>query len=191
MMRRVRGRARGFTLAELMAVVAIMGVLSAIAIAAFHRRAYQSDAANAKVVIKAIAVAEEHFRAENQVYLDVSAAGDPGWYPAKTFPQMTRRTFWLTEPDAGGSTETNRWRALMPDIRGQVTSGFKCNAGLPNSPSPSLLLESGSGVTLPTANPVEPWYLIQARSDFDSDGLASYIVAASWTPEIVVVNEGE
>lgn len=190
MMRRGRGRARGFTLAELMAVVAIMGVLSAVAIAAFHRRAYQSDATNAKVVVKAIAVAEEHYRAENQVYLDVSSTGDAGWYPQKTFTQMTRRTFWRTAPDAGGDSETTKWQALMPDVRQQVTSGFKVNAGLPTA-SPSAVLDSGSGVTLPAADPVEPWYLIQARSDFDNDGVASFIVAASWTPELVVVNEGE
>jgi prepilin-type N-terminal cleavage/methylation domain-containing protein len=190
MMRRVRGRARGFTLAELMAVVAIMGVLSALAVAAFNRRAYQSDTTNAKVVVKSIAVAEEHYRAENQVYLNVSAAGDPGWYPQKTFTRMTRVPFWRAPPDAGADAETTAWQALMPDVRQQVTYGFKVNAGLPTA-APSTVLDPASGVTLPTANPVEPWYLIQARSDFDADGLASYIVAASWTPEVIVVNEGE
>lgn len=190
MRRRVRGRARGFTLAELMAVVAIMGVLGAIAIAAFSRRAYQSDATTAKTVIKAIAVAEEHYRAENQVYLNVSALGDPGWYPQKTFSTGTRVTFWRAPPDAGADAETTAWQALMPDIRQQVTFGFKANAGLPTA-APSAVLDSGSGVTLPSTNPVEPWYLIQARTDLNNNGVASYVVAASWTPEVVVVNEGE
>jgi len=186
MRRRARSRAHGFTLLELMAVVAIMGVLAGLAIAAFNRRAYQSDATTAKVVIKAIAVAEEHYRAENQVYLNVSSAGDPGWYPQKTFTTNTRRTFYRTPVDA----ETTAWQALGPDIRQQVTFGFKANAGLPTA-LPSTVLDPGSGVTLPAASPVEPWYLIQARTDFDNDGLASFVVAGSWTPEIVVVNEGE
>ena len=185
MRRRVQSRARGFTLAELMAVVAIMGVLAGLAIAAFNRRAYQSDATAAKVVIKAIAVAEEHYRAENQVYLNVSSAGDPGWYPQKTFTTGTRRTFYRA-----ADTETAAWQALAPDIRQQVTFGFKANAGLPTA-LPSTVLDPGSGVTLPTASPVEPWYLIQARTDLDNDGLASFVVAASWTPEVVVVNDGE
>jgi len=190
MRRRMRGKARGFTLAELMAVVAIMGVLAAIAVAAFHRRAYDSNATTAKVVIKAIAVAEEHYRAENQVYLNVSSTGDPGWYPQKTFSTNTRVTFWRVPPDSGADTETTAWQTLMPDIRQQVTFGFKANAGLPTD-APSAKLDPLSGVTLPASNPVEPWYLIQARTDLDNDGLASYVVAASWTPDVVVVNEGE
>jgi prepilin-type N-terminal cleavage/methylation domain-containing protein len=196
MRRRVRGRARGFTLAELMAVVAIMGVLAALAITALHHRAFQSDATSAKVVIKAIAVAEEHYRAENQVYLNVSSAADPGWYPQKTFTSGTRTTFWRAPPDAGADPETTAWQALMPDIRQQVTFGFKANAGLPPAAglptvAPSAVLDPGSGVTLPSTDPVEPWYLIQARTDLDNDGLASFVVAASWTPEVIVVNEGE
>lgn len=189
--RRVRGLARGFTLAELMAVVAIMGVLAALAIRAFHRRAFQSDAAAAKVVIKSIAVAEEQYRSENKVYLNVSSAGDPGWYPEKSIAPNTRQSFWRTPPDGGGAdAETLVWQALAPDIRQSVTFGFKANAGLPTT-APSAVLEPGSGVTLPSSAPVEPWYLIQARADADGDAIPAFVAVASWTSEVVVVNEGE
>jgi len=174
-----------------MAVVAIMGVLAALAIRAFHQRAFQSDAASAKVVMKAIAVAEEQYRAENKVYLNVSSTGDPGWYPEKSITPNTRRNFWRSPPDGGGGdAETVKWQALAPDIRERVMFGFKANAGLPTV-LPSTYLEAGSGVTLPTAAPVEPWYLIQARADADGDSTASFLAAASWAPEIAVVNEGE
>lgn len=182
---RVRGVARGFSLAELMAVIAIMGVLAALGLRAFHQRAFQSDATAAKVVIKAIAMAEEHYRAENKVYLNVSSTGDAGWYPEKSIAPNTHRTFWR-----GADSQTTAWQALAPDIREAVTFGFKANAGLPTS-LPSAVLEAGSGVTLPTAAPVEPWYLIQARADADGDSTPSFVVAASWSPELVVVNEGE
>jgi len=168
-----------------MAVVAIMGVLAAISVAALSQRAHQSNALAAKGVIKAIAVAEEHYRAENKVYLNVSSIGDDGWYPEKTVAWNTKRSFWL----AGGS-ETAAWRALAPDIREPVAFGFKANAGLPTD-TVTDKLDTEGGVTLPAAAPVEPWYLIQARADADADGKASYIAAASWTPEIAVVNEGE
>lgn len=174
-----------------MAVVAIMGVLAALAIRAFHQRAFQSDAAAAKVVLKSIAVAEEQYRAENKLYLNVSALGDSGWYPEKSITPNTYRGFWRSPPDGGGAdAETLKWQALAPDIRQPVTFGFKANAGLPTV-TPSTFLEAGSGVKLPTTAPTEPWYLIQARADADGDSIASFVASASWAPEIVVVNEGE
>ena len=183
-------------MAELMAVVAIMGVLAALAIGVFHKRAFQSDATAAKVVLKGIAVAEEQYRAENKQYLNVSSLGDSGWYPEKSITPNTRRGFWRVSDGGSADTETQKWQALAPDVRQPVTWGFKANAGLPTiagvpATSPSTYLESGSGVTLPTTDPVEPWYLIQARADADGDTTASFVASASWAPEIVVVNEGE
>jgi len=174
---------RGFTLAELMATVTIMGILATVAITAFHRRANESDVASAKIVLKAIAVAEEHYRAENQVYYDVSSSGDTGWYPQKTISANQRLTFWRSGTDA----ETTRWRTLAPDIRQQVGFGFKANAGLPST-APVL---DTTDIVLPANVAVEPWYLIQARTDADGDSIACFVAAASWAPNIVSVNDGE
>jgi prepilin-type N-terminal cleavage/methylation domain-containing protein len=185
--RRRRALRRGFTLAELMAVVAIMGVLAALALTAFHRRAYQSDAAEAKVVMKSIAVAEEHYRAENQVYLNVSSSGDTGWYPQKTIPPNHKQSFWRSQPDGGGDTETTNWQTLAPEIHQRVGFAFKANAGLPTT-APTL---DTTDIKLPPNSPVEPWFVVQARADADGDNTACFLAAASWTPEIAVVNEGE
>ena len=165
-----------------MAVVAIMGVLASIAIAAFHRRAMQSNVTNAKVVIKQIAVAEEHYRAENQVYLDVSTPGENGWYPRTTPLSNQKWSFWRS-PDA----ETTRWRTLGPDIRQNVEFSFKANAGLPDT-TPTL---DTTKITLPANVAVEPWYVIQARANANNDSVWCMVAAASWAPEVISVDDGE
>lgn len=184
-----RGRARGFTLTELMAVVAITGILATLAIATLRQRAFASDVASAEVVVRTIVAAEEHYRAENQVYLNVSSPGDTGWYPEKTVPPNTKVSFWKATPDAGADSETVQWKILNPDIRQPVTFGFKANAGLPDT-TPKFEGELAAA-TPSTVNVVEPWYLIQARADADGDGTACMVGAASWSPNVVSVNDGE
>jgi general secretion pathway protein G len=180
-----RARARGFSLTELMAVVVIMGVLAGIAIAAFQRRALQSNVTKAKVIIKSIAAAEEHYRAENQVYLDVSA--NLGWYPSASIPKNQTTSFWRAGADAGSDPLSTRWTLLAPDIRQPVEFGFMANAGLPNT----VPVLATNKITLPANVAVEPWYLIQARADADGDGTPCFVAAASWAPEVISVDDGE
>jgi len=69
---------RGFSLIELMIVVAIMAILAAIAIPAFMRFAMKSKAAEAVSNLSAIVAAQETYKVENSVY---SACPDTpiGW----------------------------------------------------------------------------------------------------------------
>ena len=64
-----RRRSRGFTITELMAVVAIMAVLATLAISAFRRKVFASDVTQAQVVLRSISAAEEPV-AEDHVELD-------------------------------------------------------------------------------------------------------------------------
>ena len=66
--------AQGFTLIELMIVVAIIGILAAIAIPNFVKFQCRSKQSEAKTNLKAIYVAQESYRGEFDQYVAVSAA---------------------------------------------------------------------------------------------------------------------
>ncbi len=67
--------AKGFTLIELMIVVAIIGILAAIAIPNFVKFQCRSKQSEAKGNLKALYVAQESYRAEFDTYVAACAAG--------------------------------------------------------------------------------------------------------------------
>jgi type IV pilus assembly protein PilA len=76
---RVAGR-RGFTLIELMIVIAIVGILAALAIPAFQRFQLRSKAAEARANLATIATSQHAYFGEFGVYIAASAtpAGPEG-----------------------------------------------------------------------------------------------------------------
>ena len=84
----IRKSKKGFTLIELMIVVAIIGILAAIAIPNFLRFQLKSKSSEGKVNIAAIRTAEESFLAEFGRYVSaaVSPAAIPGAAKSPFYP---------------------------------------------------------------------------------------------------------
>jgi len=111
----LRKSKKGFTLIELMIVVAIIGILAAIAIPNFLRFQLKSKTSEAKVNLAAIRTAEEAYMAEYGVY--IAAANTPG-----TLPGSSKVTF-----SGGGFSSFNGTLGFAPE--GQVFFQYGVNIG--------------------------------------------------------------
>ncbi len=177
--RRMRSRQRGFTLTELMAVVAIMGILATMAITAFVGHSKASKTGEAMAVVQAIRGAQERYRSEHQVYLDRDSKE---WYPTNGIGD-TRASFV-----ASGNEYDELWKRLNPAVNRPVGFGYWVDTGLPGEELPTVATSkkfaSGSSVS-------EPWYVVQAQADVDDDGTFCRVVASSMNPEVIIENDGE
>lgn len=150
-MRRATERRAGFTLIELMIVVAIIGILSAIAIPTFQSYVYRSRTAEAVTFLGEIRQRQESYRAEFGQYCAVSGTGAPGsnWMPATLPPSGQKVAF----------TPDESWRQLGAIPDGPVMFQYQTVAGPPGS-TPGI-----TGFTR-----TDFWFVSQARADLDGDG---------------------
>jgi prepilin-type N-terminal cleavage/methylation domain-containing protein len=175
-----RGRARGFTLTELMVVVAITGVLATVGISLLNRHLRASKAGEAYAGVQAIRAAQERWRAETQSYLNVSTNLE-SWYPMGK-PGKTRYHF-----DQPSGPDYQRWQLLNPTVAGPVQFGYATIAGSAGQAVPPLSVVDQPVFPVPN----EPWYVIQARADVDENGVFATFAATSFTGEVYAENIGE
>jgi type IV pilus assembly protein PilA len=101
MIKNFRKSEKGFTLIELMIVVAIIGILAAIAIPNFIRFQLKAKSSEGKVNLAAIRTAEEGYMAEYGTY--VGAALTPAAVPGAS------KDAWTLQGIAGANFDTLGW----------------------------------------------------------------------------------
>ena len=150
-----RQRQGGFSLIEMMIVVAIIGILAAIAVPSYISYVQRSRTAEAITFLAEIRQRQEAYRAEFGQYCSVSAApgsaiDSGGWAPA-TLPTGGELIGW------GGTP--GDWDHLGANPDGPVRFQYRTTAGPP-----------GSSPGVPGFPTTDFWFVAQAQADLDADG---------------------
>lgn len=155
---------RGFTLIELMIVVAIMGVLAAVAVAAYNLYIEQSHDAEATSILADIRLKQEAYRGTFHQYADDPAACNQ-WVP---------RNVPNSEPssDAVNAACAPAWRQLGISLPQNLYFVYDFEAGGPADASQGRYVN---------ANPANDdfWYGAAAIQDLDNDGKCKGFVVIS------------
>ena len=190
-------RSSGFTLVELMVVVVIIGILSAIAMPLYSRSRYRSFALEASEVLGRITSAQESYRATFNTYADTSsdhalagtsngASGALGsnWWPA------------LATRDADGQVDfyaslPASWDQLGVRPRRRVRYSYQTIAGRPGvTPSVGGAVPTLGYTALPAVQQGF-WYYAVAEGDLDRDNLYSRFEVSNLTSGIRITDEVE
>jgi type IV pilus assembly protein PilA len=170
-----RATARGFTMAELMAVVAIVGILSMIATVSYRKFVAHSKTAEVMPMFVNIKAAQESYKDETFRYLGPSGASLSNYFPNNPKPGLQKMNF------PGNGTGSADWATLAVQTTGPVLFVYACTAG--NNSAPTAL---GSDITVgnwPTTI-AAPWYVIKARADIHGDGVDTVFATGSFTGDL-------
>ena len=178
-----RAALRGFTLVELMAVVAMVGILAVIATASVKKYVASSKATEAKGMIGSIKGGQDLYKLDTFAYLNVSPGltvpGD--FYPPNPKPGQLKMNF------SGPGPGQANWQLLTTLADAPVYFIYASTAGAAGSvPTPT-----GSDITVanwPTTSN-KPWYVIKAVADLDGDGVNTVYITGSFTNEIFSAND--
>ena len=184
---------------ELLIVVAMIGVLSALAIVGYRKYINSSHSGEAKAIITAIRAGEESYRAETLLYLGCSGCnGAPCVQGAGNLTSRYPRTLAMGPADHDQkwnwvqplNAEYPCWKMLNVTADGPVRYTYSVVSGAPGQVPPNIPSWNGTQPTWP--NPTqESWYVVQALGNIDGDSVPSNFAASSFTGEVAVENESE
>jgi len=162
--------ASGFTLIELMVVVAIIGVLAVLAVVGYRAVINSSRTSEPRQFVGSVRLAEESYKAETGTY--VSTAATIG----ATCPTNagTGQVKYGWDPNCGNGTNpaggTNKWNVLPANPDGPVLFGYAAVSQAEGAALPVMI--NGATVFPPAIVPPQ-WYVVYAISDLDGTGAAN------------------
>jgi type IV pilus assembly protein PilA len=147
MFKQLKGQ-KGFTLIELMIVVAIIGILAAIAIPNFLQYQMKSRQSEAKTNLQAIRTSEISFQAERGCYLAITREGSPNpGAGAKSVPTAWGVGIAPVAPNANGfctvlpaGTFVGTFRNISFIATGSVNYGYALDSSIVAVPIPACTL---------------------------------------------------
>jgi len=176
---RKKATRRGFTLAELMIVVAMIGVLAAIAMVGYRKYMRSAATAEVKTVVQGIRISEEAYRAETLQYLGCST-NLTDWYPGT--PGEKKRPWDNAQT---GNAKHDCFMSLNVQTDGPVRFGYAVMAGIAPTDKPTDVTYC-SGWATAQATVVGPWFVVQAGGDQDGNGILSRFASSSLSGEICI-----
>ncbi len=174
---------RGFTLVELLLVLAALAILSAVGWVAWRRYARKAKSSEVYAMIAAMKQAEESYKAETGAYVSTGSS-ETDFYPVlgSQGTEPTRKPFDVQSASAG-------WKALnvSPPSK-SLYCGYVAIAGAANSwTGAGARGQSLFGGKVPTT----PWYYIRATCDLDGKSSVNSFFETTFDRETIYVgNEG-
>ncbi|UQA54903.1 type IV pilin protein [Polyangium aurulentum] len=172
-----RAKRRGFTLTELMIVVAMIGILATLAIVGYQRYLRSAGSAEVKAVMQGIRIAEEAYKSETFQYKDCSDSLTD-WYP---YSPSDKKSDW----DNSNHKRYKDWKELNVITDGPVKFGYAVVAGVAPDVAVSNVAYCGNWASA-HSNIEGPWFVVSAGGDQDADGIQSRFAASSRTGQICV-----
>jgi type IV pilus assembly protein PilA len=185
---RHRPRAQqGFTLAELLVVIAMVGVMSALAVVSYRKYVTAAQSSEAKAIIQGIRVGEESYKSEMLLYLSCSA-GFTDYYPKSPDDSPGQKMNWAQSTDTRYTNAINGWQLLNVQADGPVRFSYTVQAGVAPAvvPDPPDIKIAGWP---PKLDPGTPWYVVQATYKPTASSRPVVFVGSSFTSEIFAEND--
>ena len=179
---------RGYTLAELMIVVAIIGVMAALAIAGYRKYLNAAQAGEAKAMIQGIRAGEESYKSEMLVYLNVSGTLTNYFPHDPTVSKNDEKWSWTQSGDSRYTNPLTGWQLLNVNSDGPVRFGYAVVAGV-GPTAPPAPTGFATPPVWPAINAGIPWYVVQAANQRAAGAKVVLFISSSLSGEIYGEND--
>lgn len=181
----------GFSLTELMIAVAIIGILSAVAIPAYTSYLYRSYLSETTAAFGSIKSGQESYFQTFGCYVSATK------HPTAVDTARGRKVDWDPAPSASA------WSVAPMNVRPDRQVRFNYEVIASNAftsggcgvavarPSTVACATNVSTVLLNAVIFPDNWYVVIARSDFDGDGVMSAYVTAIDDTSVIACNDLE